>query len=264
MFANPKTFCIFDYLAIFIKDQSHVAVTGYDWDEKIEYFNEKSRRWWLVSKDLLEKFDFFLFLVWSKFLLSWGRNYNKATHHPPISCRATFIVFNSRMVLKQQVYTLGRVVDSDDVSSLFETLRTTWAARPSWPWWIQYLIKWRADSNQELQELQRVWIQSISLWFYFEVQEGTFSTAQRRLSSRRNWIWPPRRYLVPLAPVWCLYRKTITLWRDSWHDITSSLSSLEDCRQSFSKTDDWFTGIVWLRILFNMGYSKTNLFQRKY
>ena len=135
---------------------------------------------------------------------------------------------------------------------------------PSWPWWIQYLIKWRADSNQELQELQRVWIQSISLWFYFEVQEGTFSTAQRRLSSRRNWIWPPRRYLVPLAPVWCLYRKTITLWRDSWHDITSSLSSLEDCRQSFSKTDDWFTGIVWLRILFNMGYSKTNLFQRKY
>ena len=52
MFANPKTFCIFDYLAIFIKDQSRVAVTGYDWDEKIEYFNEKSRRWWLDSKDL--------------------------------------------------------------------------------------------------------------------------------------------------------------------------------------------------------------------
>ena len=117
MFANPKTFCIFDYLAIFIKDQSRVAVTGYDWDEKIEYFNEKSRRWWLDSKDLLEKFDFFLFLVWSKFLLSWGRNYNKATHHPPISCRATFIVFNTRVILKQQRndFIISRVVNSVDV-----------------------------------------------------------------------------------------------------------------------------------------------------
>ena len=45
LFANPRTFCIFDYLAIFTRDQSPVAVTGYDWDEKIEYFNEKSRRW---------------------------------------------------------------------------------------------------------------------------------------------------------------------------------------------------------------------------